>query len=179
MSAATSDRSEVTRALMRFNAHVFGVILALLAAIGLFSATVVMSAQGNANPEGLLALLRHFLPGYRISFIGGFVGALWAAVIGYGLGALLGFGYGPWLLRESTRGLRNRYGRRRPVWRSILPKGHARRRETRGCGFRRRRGRPMRPGRRCRWRRLGGRFPMMGGVPSMPSSIGFVPCFMG
>lgn len=103
MSAASSERAEITRALLRFNAHVLAVIVGLLSAVGLFLATVIMAAQGNTNPEGLLALLRHFLPGYRISLPGAFVGALWAATIGYGLGGLLGFGYGPWVLREAVR----------------------------------------------------------------------------
>ena len=102
MSATSPGGSEITRALVRFNAHVVGVIAALLSAAALALATLIMTAQGNTNPEGLLALLRHFLPGYRISLPGAFVGALWAATIGYGLGGLLGFGYGPWLLRESS-----------------------------------------------------------------------------
>lgn len=104
MSRSGAETHRVTRALLRFNAHVFGVTVALLGAAALFTATLVMAAKGNTNPEGLLALLRHFLPGFRISMSGAFVGALWAAAIGYGLGALFGFGYGPWMLRDATRG---------------------------------------------------------------------------
>jgi hypothetical protein len=103
MSGQVNEAREISRALLRFNAHVFGVTIAVLAASGLFVATLVMSFQGNTNPDGLLALLRHFLPGYKISATGAFVGALWAATIGYGTGAIVGFGYGPWLLREATR----------------------------------------------------------------------------
>lgn len=97
-----NGQKEFTRALLRFNAHVLGVTVALLSSAGLFFATLVMTLQGNDNPDSLLALLRHLLPGYRVSLTGAFVGALWGATIGYLVGAVFGLGYGPWLLRETS-----------------------------------------------------------------------------
>jgi hypothetical protein len=94
---------QFTRALLRFNAHVLGVTIAVLSATGLFVATLAMAVQGNDNPDSLLALLRHLLPGYRVSVTGAFVGALWAATVGYLVGAVFGLGYGPWMLRATSR----------------------------------------------------------------------------
>ena len=99
----SGPQTEFTRALLRFNAHVLGVLLAILGSAGLFPATLIMWLQGNDNPDSLLALLRHLLPGYKVTPAGGFVGALWAAVIGYGVGAVFGLAYGPWLLRDTSR----------------------------------------------------------------------------
>ena len=49
-------------------------------------------------------MLRHLLPGYKVTPVGAFVGALWAAAIGYLASARSsGIGYGPWLLRETSR----------------------------------------------------------------------------
>ena len=99
----SSGQKEFRRALLRFNAHVLGVTVAILASSGLFLATVLMWLQGNDNPDSLLALLRHLLPGYKVNLLGAFVGALWAATLGYGVGAVFGLGYGPWLLRDTSR----------------------------------------------------------------------------
>jgi hypothetical protein len=98
-----TGQQEFTRALLRFNAHVLGVMVAVVASIAIFIGTVVMTLQGNDNPDSLLALLGHLLPGYRVSFTGAFVGSLWAATIGYLIGGAFGLGYGPWVLRETSR----------------------------------------------------------------------------
>lgn len=107
---AETSRHDLSRALVRFNAHVLGITTAAIATVGLFVATLVLVAQGGENPGPMLGLLRHFFPGYSVSVGGAFVGALWAAVAFYVLGALFGLAYGPWLLREAVPVTRDREG---------------------------------------------------------------------
>ena len=91
------------RALVRFNAHVLGVSLAILASGGLFTATLVLALVGGEQGGRMLGQLAYFFPGYSVSVSGAFIGALWAAFTGYGVGALFALLYGPWLLGEAKR----------------------------------------------------------------------------
>jgi hypothetical protein len=97
----TAPGREIGRALVRFNAHVLGSVLAVLSAVTLFTATVVLVLSGGENPGPMLGLLGHFLPGYSVSFAGALIGAVWVAVAGYALGAVLALCYGPWLLSHG------------------------------------------------------------------------------
>jgi hypothetical protein len=91
------------RRLVRFNARVLGVSLALLASAGLFVATLVLVARGGDYVGTMLGQLRYFFPGYSVTFGGAVIGALWAALVGYAVGAVFARIYGPWLLGEATR----------------------------------------------------------------------------
>ncbi len=97
----TVDR--FARALVRFNGHVLGATLALLAGAALFTATLAIVLWGGAGSGEILGQLRYFFPGYAISPSGACIGALWAAAGGYVLGMLFSRVYGPWILRQATR----------------------------------------------------------------------------
>jgi hypothetical protein len=104
--SAARPRPEIdafARALVRFNSRVLGATVALLAGSGLFVATLVLVVQGGPVTGPLLARLAYLLPGYSVSPGGALVGALWAALGGYVLGAVFSRLYGPWLLREAVR----------------------------------------------------------------------------
>ena len=104
MSAETrSEIEDFARALVRFNSHVLGATAALLSAAGLFVATLLLLSQGGEVVGPMLGQLAYLLPGYSVSLGGAFVGAFWAALLGYAAGALFSRAYGPWLLREATR----------------------------------------------------------------------------
>lgn len=99
-----SARSEeLARALVRFNARVMGATGALLCGAGLFLATIALVIRGGDDPGPMLGLLRHFFPGYSVSVGGAFIGAFWAALLGYLAAAAFAWAYGPWFLRETTR----------------------------------------------------------------------------
>lgn len=90
------------RALVRLNAHVLGATLAVLAAVGLFVATLALLLQGGDVTGPLLGQLAYLMPGYSVSVGGACIGALWAALFGYAAGVVFSRAYGPWLLREAT-----------------------------------------------------------------------------
>jgi hypothetical protein len=94
---------EFEQALLRFNAHVMGLIAGILAAAILVVATLVLVLRGDENPGPTLGMLRLFFPGYRVSFGGAWIGALWSALFGYAGGALFARAYGPWMLRGVPR----------------------------------------------------------------------------
>lgn len=104
MSAARLRPSDdFGKRLVRFNARVLGASLALLASAGLFVATLLLVARGGDPVGTMLGQLRYFFPGYSVTVPGAFIGAFWAAVVGYGVGAVFAWIYGPWLLGEATR----------------------------------------------------------------------------
>ena len=79
--------------LARLNARAWGISFGLLLAIGLLAATWILVAKGGPNVGAHLNLLGVFLPGYSVSWVGGLIGFVYAFVIGYALGRLLGFVY--------------------------------------------------------------------------------------
>ena len=102
MAESESSR-EFARALVRFNSHVMGLTAGLIAAVGLFAATLLLLIQGGENVGGMLNLLHNFFPGYSVTVSGAFVGAAWAGLGFYLIGAIFARAYGPWLLRHVRR----------------------------------------------------------------------------
>ena len=94
---------EFARALVRFNAHILGVTIGLIASAGLLLATLVLLLYESEDPGPMLGQLRLFFPGYSVSILGACVGALWAGVCGYLVGVIFARAYGPWLLGEAAR----------------------------------------------------------------------------
>ncbi len=84
--------------LMRLNAIVYGVVAGLVAGSGLFIATVWLLLKGGDKVGAHLGLLGNYFPGYDVTWVGSFVGFLYAFacafVLGYGVAALYN-----WLLR--------------------------------------------------------------------------------
>jgi hypothetical protein len=99
---------EFGRALVRFNSHILGVTIGVIASAGLWLATLVLLLYESEHPGPLLGQLRYFFPGYSVSITGAFVGALWAGGAGYIVGAFFARAYGPWLLGEATRVIEGR-----------------------------------------------------------------------
>lgn len=97
-----TNSKEAIHALVKFNAFWLGAIFAVLASVGLFIATVVLSITGGESIGPMLGQLHYFFPGYSVSFGGAFIGALWAAAFGFVIGEVLGRAYGPWLLQSAS-----------------------------------------------------------------------------
>ncbi|HEY2805911.1 MAG TPA: hypothetical protein VGI92_08635 [Gemmatimonadales bacterium] len=80
-------------AVARLNERAWGVTMGLLLGLGLFFATNVLVIKGGPNPGPHLSLLKVYFPGYRVTFFGSLIGFVYAFVIGYALGRLIGLVY--------------------------------------------------------------------------------------
>ena len=94
MVAPDSTQSdELRQAIRRLNARAWGIAVGLLAGAGLFVATNVLVLRGGEDVGRHLGLLAVYFPGYRVTFLGSLVGFVYAFVIGYALGRLIGTVY--------------------------------------------------------------------------------------
>ncbi len=90
------DREEarqVQREVFRMNAKVWGLSFGLLGGLGLFLSTVILVLKGGARVGPHLGLLAIYLPGYRVTWAGAFLGFVYLFVIGYALGRMFGAVY--------------------------------------------------------------------------------------
>ncbi len=81
---------QVTQTLLRLNARAWGIATGLLLGVGLFVATNVLVIKGGPTVGPHLALLSVYFPGYRVTFLGSFVGFMYAFVAGCALRRLVG-----------------------------------------------------------------------------------------
>ena len=91
MTAPTSNT--VQASLMRLNARAWGIAIGLLLGGGLFLATVILVIRGGPMVGQHLSMLSVFFPGYRVTWLGAFIGFIYAFVLGYGLGRIIGSVY--------------------------------------------------------------------------------------
>jgi hypothetical protein len=82
----TIDNLLVAR-MVRLNATVHGIVLGLVAGLGLFVATLWLVIKGGPVVGPHLALLGQFFIGYRVTVLGGFIGLAY----GFATGFLVGF----------------------------------------------------------------------------------------
>ena len=87
------NSTSVQASLLRLNARAWGISAGLLAGGGLFLATVFLVIRGGPMMGQHLSMLRVFFPGYSVSWLGAFVGFVYAFVLGYGLGRIIGSVY--------------------------------------------------------------------------------------
>ena len=88
------------RAIRRLNARAWGISVGLVCGLGILIATNFLILKGGPNVGQHLILLRAYFPGYSVSFLGSLIGFVYAFVIGYGLGRLIGMVYNR-LVRSS------------------------------------------------------------------------------
>lgn len=88
-----SDDVALHHAMLRLNGRAWGIAVGLLLGGGLFVATNVLVLKGGPQVGPHLGLLRIYLPGYSVSFVGSFVGFVYMFVIGYAVGRLIGMVY--------------------------------------------------------------------------------------
>lgn len=86
----TTTDPELGRAIARLNARAWGITMGLLFGLGLFLATNILVLKGGPNPGPHLSLLHVYFPGYRVTFLGSLIGFVYAFVVGYGLGRVIG-----------------------------------------------------------------------------------------
>jgi hypothetical protein len=83
----------VQASLMRLNARAWGIATGLLLGGGLFLATVFLVIRGGPDVGQHLSMIAVFFPGYRVTWLGAFIGFIYAFVVGYGLGRIIGSVY--------------------------------------------------------------------------------------
>lgn len=88
-----SETRTVERATVRLNAQAWGISFGLVTGLGLLLATLFLVLKGGDNVGQHLALLAIYLPGYRVTVGGAFLGFIYMFVIGYALGRTIGFVY--------------------------------------------------------------------------------------
>lgn len=72
--------------LVRLNAKIQGVVVGLIAGVGLFIATNWLVLKGGKSVGRHLSLLGQFFIGYSVTFSGSLVGFAYAFVCGYVIG---------------------------------------------------------------------------------------------
>ena len=89
----TASETELRTAVARLNARAWGLAVGMLMGGGLFIATLILVIKGGPNPGPHLSLLKVYFPGYRVTLLGSFIGFIYAFVVGYALGRLIGSVY--------------------------------------------------------------------------------------
>jgi len=87
------ERQNIHTAVLRLNARAWGIALGLLLGGGLFLATIVLVIKGGPDVGQHLSLLSVFFPGYSVTVLGSLIGFVYAFVLGYALGRLIGAAY--------------------------------------------------------------------------------------
>jgi hypothetical protein len=81
---------------LHLNATVQGIVIGLVAGLGVFIATNWLLLKGGEVVGPHLALLGQFLPGYHVSFVGSLVGfaygLAWGYLVGYVVARIYNWG---------------------------------------------------------------------------------------
>ena len=85
-----NEQQDLDRTLLRLNGRAWGIAMGLLLGGGLFVATNFLIFKGGLNIGWHLRLLSVFFPGYSVTFLGSVIGFMYAFVVGYALGRLVG-----------------------------------------------------------------------------------------
>jgi len=83
---STEEQQAVTKAIARIHETGWGIAFGVLLALGLVVATNVLILRGGSVVGPHLSLLRWYFPGYSVTFSGSLIGAVYAFVLGYGVG---------------------------------------------------------------------------------------------
>lgn len=84
---------EASASLARLHAKAWGISTGLLFGIALFVATIILVLKGGPDVGAHLGLLSVFFPGYSVTVAGAFIGFVYAFVLGYALGRIVGTVY--------------------------------------------------------------------------------------
>jgi hypothetical protein len=88
-----AEQEALRATILRINGRAWGIAVGLLLGVTLFVATNILVAKGGPNVGQHLALLAIYFPGYSVTFLGSIIGFMYAFVLGYGLGRLIGSVY--------------------------------------------------------------------------------------
>ena len=83
----------VTQAFARLNGRAWGIALGLVSGLALLAATWALLLIGGEPVGPHLARLAIVFPGYSVTYVGGLIGFVYAFVLGYAFGRLIGTVY--------------------------------------------------------------------------------------
>jgi hypothetical protein len=89
MEVMAEREREVESYLLRLNGRAWGIACGLLFGLVLFAATNFLLILGGENVGQHLNLLSVYFPGYEVTFLGSFVGFVYAFVVGYATGRII------------------------------------------------------------------------------------------
>ncbi len=84
---------EVTRAVARLQAGILALVFGAIGGLALFIMTIWLVIRGGPRVGEHLSLLRHYFPGYSVSWPGAFVGLFWGVLAGALIGWAIGWIY--------------------------------------------------------------------------------------
>jgi hypothetical protein len=87
------DEKQLEKAVVMLNAKLLGIVCGFLCGLALFLATVFLLIKDGPHPGVHLALLSHFFPGYRVTFLGSVIGFFYGFVTGFLAGMVVGAVY--------------------------------------------------------------------------------------
>lgn len=93
VNAAPENDEKLIRAAVSLNARILGLSIGVIMGAGLFIATIWLVIKGGEQVGPNLALLGQYLPGYRVTVLGSFIGFAYGALLGYVSGWLVGWLY--------------------------------------------------------------------------------------
>jgi hypothetical protein len=85
-TAMASERALIRAAVVRMRARIMATAFGMVGGTGMFVATAWLLIRGGPNVGEHLGLLRHFFPGYSVTWPGAFVGFFWGALAGAAIG---------------------------------------------------------------------------------------------
>jgi len=85
-TAMASERALIRGAVVRMRARIMSIVFGMLGGTGMFVVTAWLLLRGGSNVGLHLSLLRHFFPGYSVTWLGAFVGFFWGVVSGGAVG---------------------------------------------------------------------------------------------
>ena len=83
------EQQIVHKTILRIHEQGWGIAFGLIAGLGLFVATNWLVLKGGQPVGPHLGLLGMYFPGYRVTFLGSFIGLMYAFVVGYGFGRVV------------------------------------------------------------------------------------------
>jgi hypothetical protein len=80
------EQQVLKKTILQANEQGWGIAAGLMLGVGLLFATNFLVLKGGERVGWHLGMLRVYLPGYSVTFLGSLVGFVYAFVIGYGIG---------------------------------------------------------------------------------------------
>ncbi len=101
-TTAIDERSLIRGAVVRMRARIMAIVFGMVGGTGIWVATAWLLLRGGTNVGQHLALLRHYFPGFSVTWPGAFVGFFWGALGGALIGWSVAFVYNQIVERRAS-----------------------------------------------------------------------------
>lgn len=103
MESENPSEEVLTRAVLRLNATVLGLVFGILLGLIILVATNWLVIKGGETIGPHLGLLSQFYIGYSVSFVGSLIGMIYGFVTGYLAGVIVAWVYNGVVAMKSRR----------------------------------------------------------------------------